>query len=137
MNQRSAEAPAETYHRYLESGELGFQSCEGCEAAIFYPRVLCPACGGSALEWRTSSGRGVVYATTAVYPREDEPYNVCLVDLEEGFRMMSRVEGVAESAAEGVAAGEVEIGLPVTFETRTEDDGPVAVFVPGAKTEAG
>ena len=40
------------------------------------------------------SGRGVVYATTAVYRRDGEPYNVALVDLEEGFRMMSRVEGV-------------------------------------------
>lgn len=124
MDLKREEAPAETYRRYLESGELGFQRCESCEAAIFYPRVLCPVCGGDALEWRTSSGRGVVYATTAVHRREAEPYNVCLVDLEEGFRMMSRVEGVA--------AGEVEIGLPVTFEARIEEEEPVAVFVPEA-----
>lgn len=120
----SEEAPAEVYRRYLESGCLGFQRCGGCEAAVFYPRVFCPACGEDALEWLTSSGRGVVYATTAVHRREDEPYNVCLVDLEEGFRMMSRVEGVA--------AGDVEIGLGVTFETRVEDGKLVAVFVPEA-----
>ena len=64
----------------------------------------------------------MVYATTTVYRRDDEPYNVALVDLEEGFRMMSRVEGVS--------AEEVGVGLRVRFEVREEDDGPVAVFVP-------
>jgi uncharacterized OB-fold protein len=129
MDLKREEAPAEIYRRYLESGKLGFQRCGGCGAAVFYPRVLCPVCGSGALEWRTSSGRGVVYATTAVHRREDEPYNVCLVELEEGFRMMSRIESVA--------AGEVEIGLSVTFEARIEGNEPVAVFVPETKPEAG
>ena len=117
-------APAEVYRRYLEMGELGFQRCRDCGAAIFYPRVLCPACGGVSLEWRASSGRGTVYATTAVYRRDAEPYNVALVDLEEGFRMMSRVEGVP--------AEEVEIGARVTLRINLEEDGPVPVFVPEA-----
>jgi uncharacterized protein len=115
-------APAEVYRRYLEEGTLGFQRCRDCTSAVFYPRVLCPACGSTSLQWRTSGGRGVVYATTAVYRRDDEPYNVALVDLEEGFRMMSRVEGVP--------AEEVGVGLRVRFEVREEDDGPVVVFVP-------
>ena len=115
-------APAEVYRRYLESGELGFQRCRDCGAAIFYPRVLCPACEGASLEWRTSSGRGRVYATTAVYSRDAEPHNVALVDLDEGFRVMSRVEGVP--------AAEVEIGARVTLRIVREDEGPVPVFVP-------
>ncbi len=118
----AAGAPAEVYRRYLEGGRLGFQRCRDCSSAVFYPRVLCPVCGSISLEWQTSGGRGVVYATTAVYRREGEPYNVALVDLEEGFRMMSRVEGVP--------AEEVEIGLHVRFEIREEDHGPVAVFLP-------
>jgi uncharacterized OB-fold protein len=117
-----AGAPAEIYRRYLEGGSLGFQQCRDCSSAVFYPRVLCPVCGSTSLEWRTSGGHGMVYATTAVHRRDDEPYNVALVDLEEGFRMMSRVEGVP--------AEEVSIGLRVRFEVREEDDGPVAVFVP-------
>jgi uncharacterized OB-fold protein len=118
----AARAPAEVYRRYLERGMLGFQRCRDCSSAVFYPRVLCPVCGDVSLEWRTSGGRGVVYATTAVYRRDGEPHNVALVDLEEGFRMMSRVEGVP--------AEEVGIGLRVRFEVREVDDGPVAVFVP-------
>ena len=118
----AAGAPAEVYRRYLEVGKLGFQRCWDCSSAVFYPRVLCPSCGGTSLEWQTSGGRGVVYATTAVYRRDGEPYNVALVDLDEGFRMMSRVEGVA--------AEQVVVGKRVTLEVREEDDEPVAVFVP-------
>jgi uncharacterized OB-fold protein len=118
---REEGAPTETYRMYLGEGRLAFQYCTGCGRAVFYPRVLCPYCGSTALEWRESSGRGIVYATTAVYHRDREPHNVALVDLDEGFRMMSRVEGIA--------AEEVEIGHRVSFETREGEGGPVAVFV--------
>jgi uncharacterized OB-fold protein len=118
----SVEAPALTYRRHLENGKLGYQRCTDCSAAVFYPRTLCPVCGSGVLEWRESSGRGTVYATTAVHSRNRDPRNVVLVDLDEGFRMMSRVEGVA--------AEEVEIGTRVRFEVRQgEGDEPVAVFV--------
>ena len=67
----------------------------------------------------------MVYATTVVYRREGDPYNVVLVDLEEGFRMMSRVEGVP--------AEEVEVGGRVTLRVDLIDDGPILVFVPGGE----
>ena len=121
MNTKTGEPPAGVYRRCLESGWLGFQRCPGCEAAVFYPRVICPFCGGADLTWQTSSGRGVVYATTAVYGREGDPYNVVLVDLEEGFRMMSRVEGVP--------AEKVEVGARVKLRVDREGDDPVPVFV--------
>jgi len=84
--------------------------------------VLCPVCGSGTLEWGQSAGRGTVYATTAVHSRNRDPRNVVLVDLDEGFRMMSRVEGVP--------AEKVEIGTRVRFEMRQgEGDEPVAIFV--------
>ena len=101
---------------------MGFQRCRGCRSAVFYPRVVCPVCGGGSLSWETSSGRGVVYATTAVYRRDAEPYNVALVNLEEGFRVMSRVEGVP--------AEEVAVGMRVSLTVRKDGDRPVAVFQP-------
>ena len=122
MNQETGKPPASVYRRYLESGELGFQRCAGCGAAVFYPRVFCPVCGSADLTWKTSSGRGVVYATTAVYRRDADPYNVVLVDLEEGFRMMGRVEGVP--------AEMVEVGARVSLRVDSEGDDPVVVFVP-------
>ncbi len=121
MHQEAGEPPAGVYRRHLESGRLGFQRCAGCGAAVFYPRVVCPVCGSADLTWETSSGRGIVYATTAVYRREGDPYSVVLVDLEEGFRMMSRVESAP--------AEEVEIGARVTLRVDHEGDEPIPVFV--------
>jgi uncharacterized protein len=100
--------------------------CSGSSAVPVAGRGLLPArslpvCGGNDLTWETSSGRGVIYATTAVYRREGEPYNVVVADLEEGFRMMGRVEGVP--------AERVEIGARVILRVDREGDDPVPVFV--------
>jgi uncharacterized OB-fold protein len=48
---------------------------------------------------------GVIYATTVIHRPDEEPYNVCLVDLDEGERVMGRVDGLAPQ--------EVRIGLRV------------------------
>ena len=69
---------------------LHFQRCSGCEAAIHPPRVLCPACGGRELEWEVSRGDGEIYSSSDVHTREGA-YNVVLVDLDEGYRVMSTV----------------------------------------------
>ena len=74
---------------------------------MFYPRVLCPFTGSDELEWRVSKGLGTVYATTVVHPAEGKPFNVALVDCDEGFRLMSRVEDIAPE--------QVRIGQRVRF----------------------
>jgi hypothetical protein len=63
--------------------------------------------------------RGVVYATTVVHRPEEAPYNVCLVDLDDGVRVMGRVDGLAPR--------DVKIGLRV--QARTGDDG-ITVYDP-------
>ena len=96
-------------------GRPVFGRCEDCGAAIFPARVPCAACGSTRLSERTSSGRGVVYSTTAVHGR-DGTHNVCLVDVEEGFRMMSAVVGIDPD--------DVRIGIAV----QARDDGERIVF---------
>ena len=72
-----------------------------------------------------ASGRGTVYATTVIRARPPVPsYNVCLVDLAEGPRMMARVEGIAPDA--------VTIGLAVEAKIVTGDAEPAVVFVPAS-----
>lgn len=121
----TAPSPLATYREGLAAGELRFQRCGGCDRAVFYPRVVCPFCGSCELVWMVAGGGGVVYATTAMRPRDGAPYNVCLVDLDEGFRMMSRVEG---PTAEAVRIGD-RVRLRVV-----EDDGPVPVFTPAGSS---
>lgn len=76
-----------------------------------------------AADWRVSAGLGTVYATTVVRGKEADPHNVCLVELDEGVRLMSRVEGVP--------AQDVTIGMRVAL-AWTPDDPPVPIFRPAA-----
>ena len=118
----AVESPLATYIAHLRRGELGYQFSPSGNRAVFYPRVIAPGTGEEDLEWRVSVGLGTVHATTVVHPQQGEPYNVCLVDMDEGFRLMSRVEGIAPA--------NVRIGQRVRFHVHTPegDDDPYPVF---------
>lgn len=116
-------SPLARYIEHLDRGELAYQFSRAAGRAVFYPRVACPFTGNQYLEWRVSSGRGVVHSTSTVHPPSGEPYNVALIDCCEGFRMMSRVEGIAPD--------DVEIGMEVELRVipRSGGEPPVPVFV--------
>jgi hypothetical protein len=101
--------PTTTYLEHMEAGKLPFQTCRSCDTTFFYPRILCPACGAEDVEFRDSAGRGTVYARTVIHLRDGDPFNVVLVDLDEGFRVMSSVEDVAND--------DVRIGMRVALKT--------------------
>ena len=117
-----AEAPYARYVRHLRAGELAYQFSPAAGRAVFFPRVRCPYSGRDCLEWRISQGVGAVYSTSVVYPRKGDPYNVALIDLDEGFRMMSRVDATDPL--------QVAIGQRVRFHAVQEDglDDPIPVF---------
>jgi uncharacterized OB-fold protein len=121
---RLERSPLAIYLEHLEKGELAYQFSPSGNAPVFYPRVAAPGSGVADLEWRISAGMGTVYATTVVHPQEGEPYNVALIDMDEGFRLMSRVEDVDPAA--------VRIGLRVRFRVHRPDGGepPCPVFFP-------
>jgi uncharacterized OB-fold protein len=87
------------YERGLAAGELRYQRCVDCDRAQFPPRVLCVHCSGGELRWATSNGRACVYSVSWLSPRDAAPYNVALVDLDDGFRMLSTVRGVTPEDA--------------------------------------
>ena len=118
------QSPLSTYLAHLEKGELAYQFSPGAGKAVFYPRVLCPFTGSSKLEWRLSKGLGTVYATTVVHPAEGAPYNVALIDCDEGFRLMSRVEDIDSM--------KVQIGQRVRLRVHRPggEEPPCPVFVP-------
>jgi len=99
--------PDAAYAAYLAQGRFMIQHCAACGGHVFFPRVLCPHCGVTGLEWVAASGGATVYSATIVRrkPQHGGDYNVVLVDLDEGPRMMSRVEGVPLDA--------VRIGMKV------------------------
>jgi hypothetical protein len=64
-----------------------------------------------------------VYSTTAINQRDAPAYTVCLIDLDDGFRMMSTVVGIP--------ANEVCIGQRVVFSAEPGET-PRATFRPEA-----
>lgn len=88
--------PEEAYQRALDAGKFVIQRCGDCDRPVFYPRTVCPHCGGNKLAWFSPAGDGHVYSTTTVRRSQDDggDYNVCIVELAEGVRMMSTVSGV-------------------------------------------
>jgi uncharacterized protein len=118
-------------------GRLLVQWCTACHRGIFYPRVLCPHCGGVAgmegrpIQWREASGRGTVYAAVVEHRPEAAgaafaggvPYCIALVDLEEGVRMMTNVVGCPPA--------DVHSGMAVTVTWEPLSDGrQLALFRP-------
>ena len=114
--------PERDFHAFLAEGRFMIQRSASSGRHVFYPRLVEPLTGADDLEWVEASGTGVVYSVTVVRPRPPEvPYNVVLVDLEEGPRIMSRVDGVAPE--------DVGIGMPVKARIIEEDGKPLIVFI--------
>ena len=110
------------YQAMLNRGEFCIQRCSACSQHIFFPREICPHCGADSLDWVVPSGHGTVYAVTTVQRKADAGgnYNVSLVDLDEGVRLMSRVTVVPPEA--------VRIGLQVRARVQLTDGVGVVVF---------
>jgi len=119
------ESPEQHYRDALAANRFEIQQCTGCRRHVFPPRIACPVCGGVTLEWHEASGNGVVHACTVVSRTEEKggPYNVVLVDLDEGVRLMSHVAGYD--------GWEVPVGLPVR--ARIEPDAARLVFEPAGE----
>lgn len=118
----AAAGPAAQWADALRAGRFLIQRCADCARHVFYPRRLCPHCHGMRLEWVPADGRGTVHATTVVArpAARGGDYNVVLVDLVEGVRMMSRVDGIAADTA--------RIGMAVRAAIVEGAQGPMVVF---------
>jgi uncharacterized OB-fold protein len=108
--------------RELDAGRFVLQCCGGCGRYVYYPREGCPHCGSTALEWKRFSGLGTVHAMTTVRrkPADGGDLNVSLIDLDEGVRLMSRVDNLAPDA--------VRIGQRVKARVQVKDGRGLVLF---------
>jgi uncharacterized protein len=115
--------PEKEYFEHLAQGRFMIQKSRSTGGHVFYPRVAEPRTGATDLEWAAASGRGTVYSTTVIRQKPPTPnYNLALIDLAEGPRMMSRVEGIAPE--------DVRIGMPVKAKIVHENEQALVVFEP-------
>jgi len=114
--------PEAQFKAFLAEGKFMIQRSASGGAYVFYPRVATPGTGEADLEWVEASGEGTVYATTVNRQRPEKggDYNVALIDLAEGPRMMTRVEGVAPEGG--------RIGMEVSARIGELDGEPAVIF---------
>ena len=106
----------------LDQGRWFIQRCAACNKAVYFPRELCPHCGHLGLAWETPSGLGTVHAVTTVKrkPSDGGDLNVSIVELDEGVRLMSRVDNLAPAA--------VKIGLRVRGHVQVREGRGLVLF---------
>lgn len=123
MSETAEKSPLATFREHLEKGELAYQVGDD-GTPFYYPRIVAPGNGSANPQWKVSTGLGTVHATTTLFPRNGDPYDVSLVELDEGFRMMSRVENIDPM--------EVAIGMRVKVRMipGTDDQPVYPVFDP-------
>ncbi|HEX9713739.1 MAG TPA: Zn-ribbon domain-containing OB-fold protein [Actinomycetota bacterium] len=123
-----ADIETKPYWDAAAEGKLLVKHCSACDRAFFYPREHCPRCWSKDTSWREASGRGIVYTFTVIHqndlpPFKDRvPYVIAIVELEEGLRMTTNIEGIDP--------GEVRCGLPVQASFRAEQRDDDTVHLP-------
>lgn len=88
--------PDTRFQNGLREGRILLQRSRAVGQCFFYPRVGAPGTGQTDLEWVEASGDGTVYSTTVVRRKPDHggDYNLALVTLDEGPRLLTRVTDV-------------------------------------------
>ena len=80
------------------AGELRFPRCIACGRPDFPAAAHCRFCLSDALEWEVSAGRGTVYSYTIVWrpvtPDYSTPYAPAVIELDEGYAMMTNLIGL-------------------------------------------
>jgi uncharacterized OB-fold protein len=110
------------YRESLAAGRLRFQRCPQGHTWL-PPRQQCPACLADAAEWVEASGEAkliswVVYRRSFDPATDDNvPYNVAVVELAEGPRLITNLVGVEQA--------ELRAELPLRL--RIEHEGDVAL----------
>lgn len=81
------------YWEKAKAHELWLRHCGDCNQVYFYPRDICPICFSRNTSWIQASGKGTLHTFAIVHRaptpafRDDVPFIVAMVDLEEGARL--------------------------------------------------
>lgn len=109
-----------------DEGELRYQRCTDCGTAIFNPAHVCRVCTSKELRWEVSAGAGTVYSYTICHrpmsPQFTDIYAPVIVDLVEGYQMLSNVIGCDVS--------DVHVGLRIRTQFHRLGDRTLPYFEP-------
>jgi uncharacterized OB-fold protein len=127
------DAASAPYWEAARQGRLLIARCATCARVHHYPRPFCPHCWSEDVHPVQASGTGTLYTYSTVYVndlapfKERLPYVAAIVELDEGPRLMTTIEGAGRE--------HLRVDMPVTVVFRpvdeTDPDGPyLTVFTP-------
>jgi len=116
----------------LKQRTVKLQRCDGCHKLWYPPGPFCPNCWSRNFTWEKLSGRGKVNSWVVFHQayfssvKDEIPYNVAEVELDEGPRLLTNLVGIDNA--------DIKIGIPVevVFDDVT-DEVTLAKFRPFIK----
>lgn len=114
------DAETEPYWAALRERRLSTPHCRACGRHFLPASNTCPYCLSDEVGWRPVSGRGTVYSFVVFHHVYHPafagrvPYNVAIIELEEGPHLFSNVVGCDRQA--------LRVGLPVEVVYETVND---------------
>ncbi|TDF64509.1 Zn-ribbon domain-containing OB-fold protein [Cupriavidus sp. L7L] len=115
------ESPEKAFLDALRGGTAKVQQCDGCGHRFFFPRTHCPHCRSDRYTWVAMGSAGTIYSYSEIPAQGERPgRNVILVDMEDGFRMMS--------TCPACGPGALRIGMPVRAAVDSTTEPPRIVF---------
>ncbi len=92
----TAEAKAADFVTYLEAGKVMATRCRQCGVSYFPPRMDCPGCLLSDMEWFEIKGNGKLSSYTVVNYgpagfEADAPYILALGEFDDGIQIFARL----------------------------------------------
>jgi hypothetical protein len=111
----------------LKAGRWQTTCCDACGKHTFPPKPVCPHCWSERMAWKDLAARGTLYSWTRIHsaPKvfvDEAPYAVCVVDLDGGLRIATRLV-----EREGK---EFRCGMPVELVVLQYQDGPMLASRP-------
>lgn len=88
---------SKVFYDGCKENKLLYQKCKDCGEVVFFPKELCSNCMSHNLEWVESRGKGKLHTFTVTYAgappafTADGPYVLAIIEMDEGFRLMSNV----------------------------------------------
>ena len=92
----TSEAKTADFVSYLEQGKVMATRCKKCGTSYFPPKMDCPKCLLSDVEWFEIKGNGKLITYTKVYYgpsgfEDDAPYTLGVTEFGEGLRVFGRL----------------------------------------------
>jgi uncharacterized OB-fold protein len=113
----------ENFYRFCAERKLMGVKCSKCGAVFVLPRMTCPKCHFTGMQWIELKGAGkllsysIVYVSTQEY-QSQTPYAVGIVELDEGARLSGVVRNVKHEDLK------IGMNLAVDFEDSTSQEWP-------------